>query len=318
MNINKGKILWLFILLVIINFSSTQAFKAEASENVKVKEQLVLINHVDEQFEIKELYQFSNEGDQSIQEDLIINIPEGAKNLFISKQDLGDNEKTVELDSKNYTVKGNIITINENLNAGQSISLLVFYTIENIDTLRTLNYLTDKLYVFVPMGLNMESDLLHNLGIEVLDEVHFQVFGNHSLDKDESFLLKINSTTVNSEKVTKEYMGSTGFHSASHLTRWANSPLVNTNPHLWLLFLVLLGLGFILFTLFLLRKKESSKPQDISYLMAKEERLLRKIRDLDLSRKNEEINEETYQELRKQYKQLLIKVKLRINSLEEN
>jgi len=317
MNINKGKILWLFILLVIINFSSTQAFKAQASENVKVKEQLVLINHVGEQFEIKELYQFSNEGDQSIQEDLIINLPEGADNIYLSKKDFSDEEKTIELDSNSYTVKDNKITISENINAGQSISLLVFYTIENIDTSRTLNYPTDKLYVFVPMGLNMESDLLHTLGIEVLDEVHFQVFGNHSLNKGESFLLSVKSSTVN-EKVTKEYMGSTGFHSASHLTRWANSPLANTNPHLWILFLILLGIGLLLFTLFLLRKKEPGKPQDISYLLAKEERLLRKIRDLDLSRKNEEIDEETYQELRKQYKQLLIKVKLRINSLEEN
>ncbi|MFZ5946121.1 MAG: hypothetical protein ACOYVD_18695 [Bacillota bacterium] len=318
MNINRGKILWLFLLLVIINFSTTAAFKAQASENVKVKEQLVLINRVDEQFEIKELYQFSNEGDESIQEDLIINLPEGADNIYLSKKDFSDEEKTIELDSNSYNLKDNKITISENINAGQSISLLVFYTMKNIDTLRTLNYPTDKLYVFVPMGLNMESNLLHNLGIEVLDEVHFQVFGNHSLDKGESLLLKIKSSTVNNEKVTKEYMSTTGFHSASHLTRWVNSPLANTNPHLWILFSMLLGLGFIFFILFLLRKKEPSKPQDISYLMAKEEKLLCKIRDLDLSRKNEEINEETYHELRKQYKQLLIKVKLRINSLEEN
>ena len=317
MSINRGKILWILILFVIISFNSTVAFKAQANENVKVKEQLVLINHVDEQFEVKELYQFINTGDESIQEDLIINLPEGANNLGISKQDLDADGKTVELDSNNYSVNGNKISISESMNGGQSISLLVFYTVENIDTLRTLIYPTDKLYVFAPMGLNMESELLHNLGLEVLDEVHFQVFGNHSLNKGDSFLLSIKSSTVNSERVTKEYMGSTGFHSASHLTRWANSPLANTDPHLWLLFLVLLGLGFLFFILIVL-KKELSKPQDISYLRAKKERLLRKIRDLDLSRKNEEINEETYQELRKQYKQVLIKVKLRINSLEEN
>ncbi|KJS21904.1 MAG: hypothetical protein VR72_08310 [Clostridiaceae bacterium BRH_c20a] len=318
MNINRGKILWILILFVIISFNNTVAFKAQANENVKVEEQLVLINYVDEQFEVKELYQFINTGDESIQEDLIINLPEGADNIYLSKKDLNDEEKTIELDSNKYTVKSNKVTINENMNGGQSISLLVFYTSENIDTLMTLNYPTDKLYVFVPMGLNLKSNLLDNLGIEVLDQVHFQVFGNHNLTKRDSISLNINSMTVNSERVTKEYIGSAGFHSVSHLNRWANSPLAHTNPHLWLLFLVLLGLGFIFFSLLLLRKKEPIKVGDISYLIAKEERLLRKIMELDLNRNNKEIDKETYQELRKQYKQLLIKVKLRINSLEES
>ncbi|KJS86893.1 MAG: hypothetical protein JM58_06075 [Peptococcaceae bacterium BICA1-8] len=316
MKINKGKILWILILFFVISFSSTATFWAQENEKVKVEEQLILINNIDGQFEIKELYQFTNR-DESLQEDLIINLPEGAENIYISKKEFGDEEKTLELESKKYTIKDNQITITENISGGQSISLLVFYTIENLQTLRTLNYPTDQVYVLVPLGLNLESDLLHSSGIKVLDEVHFQVFGNHDLKKGEEFLLRIISSAGEGEKVTKEYMSTTGFHSVSHLTRWADSPLATTNPHLWLVFLFLLGLGFLFFTLFLLRTKEDKKTQDIVYLIAKQERLLRRIGDLDLKRKNEEIDQKTHEELRKQYKQLLIKVKLRIQSLGE-
>ncbi|MFZ7104001.1 MAG: hypothetical protein ACOWWO_15285 [Peptococcaceae bacterium] len=58
--------------------------------------------------------------------------------------------------------------------------------------------------------------------------------------------------------------------------------------------------------------------QDMEYLGAKEARLLKRIRDLDLDRKNAAIDHETYEELCNQSKQLLIKVKLRIKSLGED
>jgi len=318
MKINKGRVLWILILFFLISFSSTATFWAQENGKVKVEEQLILINNSDGQFEIKELYQFTNKGEESLQEDLIINLPEGAANIYISKKEFGDKEKTLELDSKKYTIKDNQITITEKISGGQSTSLLVFYTIENLQTLRTLNYPTDQIYVLVPLGLNLESDLLHSSGIKVLDEVHFQVFGNHDLKKGEEFLLRIISSASEGEKVTKEYMNTTGFHGVAHLNRWTNSPLANTNPHLWLAFLFLLGLGLLFFTLFLLRSKGDKKTQDIVYLIAKQQRLLGKIRDLDLKRKNEEIDQETHEELRKQYKQLLIKVKLRIKSLGED
>lgn len=126
------------------------------------------------------------------------------------------------------------------------------------------------------------------------------------------------------------------FHPQGHVDLFTSEPLVYTNPHIWAAYLfVMILLGT--FALYLFYQRQMSKrampdgegsiqaaethtdyansqeeEKAFLYLKAKQDRLLQKIKALDVEFDEGKLEENEYKESREQYKRLLIKVKLQL------
>lgn len=125
-------------------------------------------------------------------------------------------------------------------------------------------------------------------------------------------------------------------HPQSHIALFNSELLVNTNPHLWVVyFLIMLSLGITCIVLIggmrrgrlqektnwsipsLDSKKTEAVEEEEAFLRLKRlnDTLLAEIKSLDVQFTSGEIPEERYQDLRKQKKEMLVKVKIKLKDL---
>lgn len=319
-------ILGIFILLLVSN-------PVWAEENIKVDEHLVLFNSHLNELQVKELYQITNTSTEKVKKSLIITLPTGAQNVVVNqKKLLGNDSQIINLDQNQYEIQGERIVLKAPLDPGKSKVFLIYYNLDFPENLKEVvmpvPYFTDTVYVLTPDdSLTINSKDLHSMGIQSLDEIQYQVMAAHELSPDSIVSFQILPDTEEIKKgvrkVSRGFSASTGFHSASHLNTWNNSPLKNTNPHLWLLFVLSLVIGILVLLTLYLREKHKQKKYRVNRegiytnLLNKQNRLLKRIKDLDQQMEAGKIEEDVYQVLRQQYKEILIKVKLRLKKLEE-
>jgi len=188
---------------------------------------------------------------------------------------------------------------------------------------KTVNYPTDILYVLSPKGqLSIKGDQgILDYGIQSLEGREYHVLLLNKPLAGQKF-----SLTISPDRVGQGYREpKSGFHSASHLQRWYNSPLAGTDPHLWVAGIIILFFAVVAVTGYYLRRKyrrqrQREKEERLSRmlddLVIRQKRLLHKIDSLDRQNERGEIDSAEYSSLRQQYMDKLIKIKLKIKELE--
>lgn len=324
--LRKAQILfWVVVLLLSVVVIPVKA-KEKNDNTISINEHVILFNLHNDELLVKELYQITNNTANDIQ-GFTAPLPKGAANLVVNKQD----EQIVDISAENYEIKDNEVVLQESLGSNQKKVYLMYYTLkmeDKKDFNNTVLYPTDTVYVLVPTsGFSFNSEELHSMGQKDIGGIEYQVYAVHDLTETATFSFEIVKNNKGAgTNVTRSYSENIGFHSQSHLASWDKSSLRNTNPHLWLIFLFVLVIGMgILINLFIKQKNQQNKLQnDLAQqqkvhtnLLAKQKRLLQRIKDLDKQWEAGQIEQEVYSELRQQYKQVLIKVKLRLKQLEE-
>ncbi|MHB9093575.1 MAG: hypothetical protein ACYC21_02790 [Eubacteriales bacterium] len=188
---------------------------------------------------------------------------------------------------------------------------------------KTVNYPTDILYVLSPKDqLNIKGDQgIQDYGIQVLENKSY-----HVLLIDKALPGQKFSLAISPNRLGQGYQEpKAGFHSASHLQRWAESPLRNTNPHMWVAGTIILFFAAVAAGGYYLRKKqlenkrlesEERLARMLDDLIVRYKRLLNKIDSLDQKNERGETEPEEYAGLREQYKEKLVRIKLKIKELE--
>ncbi len=246
---------------------------------------------------------------------LRLSLPDGYVNLSVDG---------VSKDSVVTAQSGVVITSPLNPGITQvTLSYGMPLTAGQLEFNKSVNYPTDILYVLSPQGeLNIRGDAgIKDYGIQNLDGKTFHVLLMDKALPGQKFNLRISP-----DRVGQGYQEpKSGFHSASHLQWWANSPMKNTNPHIWVAAVVLLVFGGIALGGYRLKRqreiRKQQEPDDrlagmLDDLVIRQRRLLTRIDALDTRHEREEIEPEEYSALREQYKEKLVKIKLKIKELE--
>ncbi len=219
-----------------------------------------------------------------------------------------------------------IITTSPLVKGTTDISLfykIPFDTENSLNFEKKVNYPTDILYVMSPKGqLKLKSDgSIQDYGLQEFEGRSYHVLLLEKAMAEQKFGL-----TVSADRVGQGYSGAkSGFHSTSHLQRWASSPLSGTDPHLWVAALAILFFaGVAAAGLYLkkkhLRQKELEREEQLAKmldnLVIRQKRLLDKIAALDHKAETGEADSGEIVGLREQYMKKLLKIKLKIRELE--
>lgn len=337
----KKKVIGLVLSIILILSASTIAFAEEPSEGQKAKEtdsdakikievQHALLTREGDNALVREVIKFVNEGDA-----VYVGKGEGEQKevLRVSLPKKYTNLKIIGVPENKTVIRDGELITSTPLSPG-SLQLTLNYAIPmseyNEFVLdKTIFYLTEVLYILSPEGdLNVKGEGIQSSGIQEIDGERYQVFYSELKRPGEGFQLTAKPGTAENNRVAQGYSNSsTGFHSASHISRWMSSPLRGTNPHVWAMFLILLVVAIITAVGMLInekRKKQEQLEADeklstlYDRLVIKEKRLFDKIKELDQQLAEGQIaDEEGYKGLREQYKKMLVEVKLKIREMEE-
>ncbi len=244
---------------------------------------------------------------------LKISMPQGYTNLRVD----GINQSSVVANADNI-----ITTAPLNPGATQiSLSYQVLMQRGQAVIAKAVDYPTDVLYVLSPKAqLVIKADGITDYGVQSMEGQDYHVFYAQSPPASQQFTL-----TASPNRVAQGYQTPTGFHSASHLQWWADSPLRNTNPHLWVAGIIVFIFALIAGISRYLRrkarlKKSKAADQKVSHLLddlvIQQKRLLDEITMLEQKKESGEINEEEFELLNKQYRDKLVKTKLKIKKLD--
>ena len=280
------------------------------SGSVQVKEVLKINNSLNETFT----------GTESIANNkkavLKISLPTGYSNLQV---------EGLSQDSVIANPDGVITT--SPLSPGTT-QISLFYDISfgpgnSLDFEKKVNYPTDIVYVLSPQGqLKIKNDgNIQDYGIQEFEGRSYHVLLLNKALPEQKFGLSISPDRVGQGFGAPK----AGFHSVSHLERWANSPLGGTDPHLWVAALaVLLFAGVAGGGLYLKKKQREQKAKEndermskmLDNLVIRQKRLLNKIDALDEKIEKGETDSGDFGKLRKQYINKLIKIKAKMRELE--
>jgi|GEM_PF-3301179 len=280
--------------------------------------------------------------DNSLQLREVLKINNTSKNVYEGNKDTGDGSKAVLNISlpagyTNLVVTGisqesviqnpdNVITTSP-LKPGitqVSLSYNLPFTGGDVDFAKVINYPTEILYFLSPkelLKIKGDKNIL-DYGIQSLEGKEYHVFLVDQGRPGQQFNLYIYP-----DRLGQGYNGAkSGFHSNSHLQRWAGSPLRNTDPHMWVGVIIVLFFAAVAAGGYYLKKKrqqqkaretEERLARMLDDLVIRQKRLLTKIDSLDRQNGKGEISPEDFNSLRKQYMDKLVKIKLKIKELEE-
>lgn len=280
------------------------------SGSVKVKEVLTVNNSLNETFTGTE----NIDGNKKAV--LKISLPAGYTDLQVE----GLSQDSV------ITNPDGIITTSPLVSGTNQISLfyeMPFGAENSLNFEKKVNYPTDILYLMSPKGqLKLKSDgSIQDYGLQEFEGRSYHVLLLEKAMPEQKFGL-----TVSADRVAQGYSGAkSGFHGASHLQRWANSPLSGTDPHLWMAALGVLFFGGVTAGGLYLKKKrlrqeEVEKEEHLSKmldnLVIRQKRLLDKIAVLERKTETGESDSGEIAGLRDQYMKKLLKIKLKIRELE--
>jgi len=245
----------------------------------------------------------------NIQQIMQIAVPEGYKEIQNGKEikafitlPAGFSNVTVDgINKDQYVILDNGIGIvsilqsplklsfNYNLpyNEGNSIKIAYPYTCEMFAVLTT------------PGELAVNSKSLTPQGVLDITGKSFDVYATGNLNENVPITFQLVKGQGNLQKAPQVYTDQSvnlKFHSPEHIQRWKNSPLGNTNPHLWLIFLIFVIGGIIVALILLYRNKQVEFDEDefvakVKQLKADEQEILAKIELLEEKYAKKEITE---------------------------
>lgn len=315
------------ILALAVFLINGTAWAGETTKDDKIKLEIhhLLLTTKDTTLQVKEVMRFKNTGTDTYvgsknsagkTEVLQMSLPAGNQNLQV----MGVPQNTVLATDQGIATTTPVTVGTQEITLQYDLP----FTAGQLQLGKTINYPTEIFYVLSPKGeLSMDGNkTITDAGYQAMDGKDFRIFFLEKAVKNQKFTL-----TAAPDRVGQGYTpGNSKFHSNSHLSRWYNSPLANTDPHIWTVVLILLGFGGIALTGYWLRKKQKAKQQQedeeklarlLDELVIKQKRLMTKIAALDERHENGEVTAEAYEELRAQYKSRLVKIKLKIKELEE-
>lgn len=258
---------------------------------------------------------FSGDGKTGGREVLNISLPAGYSSL-----------KVTGISQDSYIAKSDSLITTSPLNPGTTEISLAYdlpFTDGQIQFSKVINYPTDVFYVLSPKGqLRITGDSgIQDFGIQTMDSTQYHAFALSQAQPGNKF-----SLSISPDRVGQGYQEpGSGFHSASHLERWYSSPLANTNPHLWAAAIIILFFGAVAIIGHRIRKKQRNQRMQeeqerlaglLDNLVVRQKRLLDTIDSLDTKHDSGEISSENYTDLRNQYVNKLVKIKLKIRELE--
>ncbi|GAV23628.1 hypothetical protein [Carboxydothermus pertinax] len=177
----------------------------------------------------------------------------------------------------------------------------------------------------IPGELAVKSNSLTPQGVLDITGKSFDVYATGNLNENTPISFELVKGQGNLQKAPEVYNEepvNLKFHSPEHIQRWKNSPLGNTNPHLWLAFLIFVIGGIVVALIMLYRNKQDTLDEEeflekVTKLKEEEREILAKIEILDDKYDKGEVLEEEYNELLNHYKDQLKKVKIELKKLSE-
>lgn len=284
----------------------------------------------DNQIRVQEVYRW-NVADSVPQEPILLNIPSGATDIQLTDGALGQTISAEKLERN-----GDRVTTPIKWVKGQN-EVHVSYNLPMVDGKTELNtqmfYFTKSLYVLAPAEvLNISTNQIQDMGVQSMNSKSYSMFGGADINSGVGLKITVQQGAQRAEKSAVSKVSPSGkidFHSANHLRNWMNSPLRDTNPHLWLAFVSLLIVGFIIALTYYIRlkvqKQESAEQeQDLQklykYLQIRQKTLLKKLADVEQKLLDEPGHEDTEQEDLMMQKEacwnLLRDVKIKLKALE--
>ncbi|MFZ5640886.1 MAG: hypothetical protein ACOY4Q_09365 [Bacillota bacterium] len=314
------------LVMAVFLFTGT-AWAGETAKDDKIKLEIhhLLLTSKDNTLQVKEVMRFQNTGSDIYTgsknaagqaEVLKVSLPAGYRDLQV----IGVPQNTV------VTTAEGITTTTPVAPGELEITLLYSFPFNGgqVELGKTVNYPTDILYVLSPKGdLRLDGKkTIVDYDYQTMEGKQYRIFFLEKAAKNQKF-----SLTAEPDLVGQGYTpGKSNFHSNSHLSRWYNSPLAGTDPHMWVAIIVILVFAGITVTGYYLRKKQKERKRIeeeeklarlLDDLVIKQKRLMTKIAALDERHEKGEVTPDEYEELREQYKSRLVKIKLKIKQLEE-
>lgn len=193
-----------------------------------------------------------------------------------------------------------------------------------------LVYANEVLYALAPTDeLSISTKQLQDLGVQNMESKEFRVFGGQNVPSGIGLEFEIimggKASTGRGIVSKTSPTGKIDFHSPEHLSRWYNSPLRNTNPHLWLVFLGVLIVAFLVATSLYIRKRvrEAREKEDeeklhklFLSLQARHKKLLNNLVKIEEQLENNPYDGELLKK-KKAYWELLREVKIKLKAVEE-
>ncbi|GAV25864.1 hypothetical protein ciss_17970 [Carboxydothermus islandicus] len=284
---------------------------------------------------LNHLFINKNGGKLNIQQIMQIDIPKGYQEehngkivrVFIPLPDGFGDLQVSGFNNEQYLKFDNglgIVSVGE-----ESVKLSLNYSLPFTDKQNIVlifPYTCDIFAVLTTPGeLVVNSGDLTPQGVLEINGKSFDVYATGNLKEDARISLSLTAGQGNLQKAPPVYNeGTTNlkFHSPEHIQRWKSSPLGNTDPHLWLVFLLFVVGGIVVALVMLYRSKHDSVDDEeflkkVKQLKAKEQEILAKVELLEEKYGKDEVTEEEYQELLSNYKEQLKKIKIELKKLSE-
>lgn len=193
-----------------------------------------------------------------------------------------------------------------------------------------LLYSNEIVYVLAPAtDLSISSKQLGDMGVQNMQSKEYKVFGGQDIPAGIGlqFDISVGTSASGGEGVVRKSSpaGKIDFHSPEHLGRWYNSPLRDTDPHLWLAFLGVLIVGFITaISLYVRNKMKAAQAKDEEQkldklfisLQARHKKLINSLAKVEEELQNDPQNEELLKKKTTTW-ELLRDVKMKLKAVEE-
>lgn len=334
----------LLSLFLVISFTFTPISAVSAADNptgetqqIKLLQDHMVLFPQDGGIGIQEILQFNNKGTEPFKGSPL--------------KDSNGQEKTgwqfllpkgftgIEIDglsSNEFSVVGEGVQIYRSLPPGET-QMILFYNFSSAypaSLTKKISFPTQSLFLIAPESSAIESNFLKTEGMFDANGTIYRQMSTQGLSEGQvitfNVLNKAGSSTLKGDRLANGYKV-TG-HPSSHVALFNSEPLVYTNPHIWASYLfVMLGLAITACILFY-RQKQKGKtelntaeiseadPEDLLFLKLKrkQDSLLERLKSLDEDHLSGKIPDDKYEESRKNYKQILVQVKLQLRALAED
>lgn len=269
-------------------------------------------------------------GDGSSEAVLNVSIPKGAIGFTF-------------LDNKiaAHQVESGFITTDA-ISANQTIVLPYSYRMAKGEEINlTVNYPVQMMQILVPEGMgsiefkNVEAT---SQGSFKMDDQNYIGYSVEGLEAEKSFVMVYDK---DKQPSSSDVQGSTGtdqtetsgnvtktapaFHNPGHLRMWAQSPLHNWDPHVFLIVIsaiIIAGISYFTYFRMKARAEERRLSADkeekaFKMLMAKQKAIMDKILELEESYDEGNMSEEDYNKKLNAYKEHLVQVKMNLRQFVE-
>lgn len=329
MTLKNPRIIGILFSILLLVMSDSYALAAETISDAKIKAEVhhMVIREDNGVLRVFESIRFNNTGTETYvgsktvdgqQETLKISLPLGYSDLQFMSGTTNDQVKPIQ----NGVVLAAPIP-------PDSMDITFTYTLpiseKSTAILKTFYYQTGEFYVLTPslgsksLGL-AGQELYQGSNSNINGTQYKQIYTRNLIKNKKLTFLAINSTQ------DRSVSSSVDFHSQGHIERWLNSPLVGTNPHYWLIFIVFLLIAMIAAIVALYRRKRQALNEgEVSLgphsfyqrLQVKKRIILEKILALEDDYSSGNIDAQAYAEMKNKYKDMLKKVKLKMEVFEE-